>query len=388
MAIRDLVTVRGGGTPRKSVPDYFGGDVPWVTPKDMKRWLIDSSEISLTESGVTSSPAKLVPAGAVLVVVRSGVLKHTLPVALATRNVTVNQDMKALIPTAEVHGAYLARLLKARQPEILGWVRATTADNFPIDKLLDMRVTLPSLSEQHHITAILDQADLLRAKRRDSLAVLENAAHATFRSMFGEAPTDVLPLGELIQHQAIGLDRRASEQGPERRFEYVKMDAITARGRLDLSSLSRVDATPEEVAKYSVEDGDLLLNTRNSRELVGKNAIYRGTPRLYNNNLMRIRFDDRVTAEYIHQYLWTPEGRRQLEARKAGTTSVFAMYAKSLTTLEIPVPTIELQRAFTRSIRASDAAHLALEDSRTHLDQLFASLQSSAFPGGLTDSAL
>lgn len=135
VVLREIVTVRGGGTPRKSSAHFYGGDIPWVTPKDMKRPLIGESEVTLTEVGLRNSPAKLVPEGSVLVVVRSGVLKHTLPVALTTRPVTVNQDMKALTPSSTVHAPYLARLLRALQPTVLSWVRATTADNFPIDSL-------------------------------------------------------------------------------------------------------------------------------------------------------------------------------------------------------------------------------------------------------------
>ncbi len=100
----EIVQVKGGGTPRKSCPDFFGGQVPWVTPKDMKKWRISDSSVRLTLAGVENSPARIVEPGSVLVVVRSGVLKHTLPVALTTAAVTVNQDLKALTPTREACG--------------------------------------------------------------------------------------------------------------------------------------------------------------------------------------------------------------------------------------------------------------------------------------------
>lgn len=182
--IRQVVTVHGGGTPPRSNASYYGGGVPWVTPKDMKRATVDGSEVTLTEEGVNHSPAKTVPANSVLVVVRSGVLKHTLPVARTTVPVTVNQDMKALVPRGELDSLYLFRLVKSLQPRALSWVRATTADNFPIGKLLDVEIMLPALNEQRRIAAALDAADAIRTKRRQVLAELSGIAQAILWEFF------------------------------------------------------------------------------------------------------------------------------------------------------------------------------------------------------------
>ncbi|MEV8357855.1 restriction endonuclease subunit S [Microbacterium sp. NPDC076895] len=169
--IGDIVTVTGGGTPRMSEPSFFDGDIPWVTPKDMKQHTIDRSAIRLSPTGVANSPAKIVDAGSTLVVVRSGVLKHTLPVAIAARPVALNQDMKALSPKREfVTPEYLVRLVKAQESRVLRSVRATTADNFPIDTLLGIEIPLPPLPEQRRIAAILDEADALRMARRRSVS--------------------------------------------------------------------------------------------------------------------------------------------------------------------------------------------------------------------------
>ena len=173
VALGDVVSVLGGGTPRKSEASYYGGGIPWVTPKDMKRFEIRESQVTLSEAGVANSPAKRVPVGSTLVVVRSGVLKHTLPVAITDSEVTLNQDMKALVPKAGVDSRFLARFLKAMEPTVLGWVRATTADNVPISKVLELPLRLPPEGEQRRIAAILDHADAARAKRRQDLAHLD-----------------------------------------------------------------------------------------------------------------------------------------------------------------------------------------------------------------------
>ena len=214
VALRELVKVTGGGTPRRSIDQFYGGGIPWVTPKDMKRNLIGESEVTLTEEGIRNSPAKLVPERSVLAVVRSGILKHTFPVALTTRPVAVNQDIKALTPRPELAPAYLLWLLKALQPTVLSWVRATTADNFPIDNLLDHRVELPPLREQRRIAAILDHVDALRAKRRQVLAHVDALSQSIFMDMFGDPVNNSrqLPLRKLAD---LGqLDRGVSRHRP------------------------------------------------------------------------------------------------------------------------------------------------------------------------------
>jgi type I restriction enzyme S subunit len=106
--LKRIAEFRGGGTPTKDNIEYWRGDIPWVSPKDMKVSVVLDTEDKITAQAVSESATKLVPAGAVLIVVRSGILIHSIPVALAGREVTLNQDLKALIPTSEIASKYLA----------------------------------------------------------------------------------------------------------------------------------------------------------------------------------------------------------------------------------------------------------------------------------------
>ncbi len=164
--------------------DYYNGGIPWVTPKDMKSRTISGSLVTLSEEGVAASPARWIPENSVLVVVRSGVLKHSLPIGLTAVPVTVNQDMKALIPGPRLDAGYLRHFLESRSAEVLSWVRATTADNFPIDKLMQIQVDLPPIEEQRRIAAILDHADQLRRRFIERLNALSSLEASVFRDRF------------------------------------------------------------------------------------------------------------------------------------------------------------------------------------------------------------
>ncbi len=136
--------IYGGGTPSKAVPEYYIGDIPWVTPKDMKSEYIGNSLVHINKEAIDNSSAKLIPTEAVLMVIRSGILKHTLPVAINTRNVTVNQDMKAFIPNNnKTNPWYLLHFFKGVENYLLGKVRAVTADNIEFRQIKELPFPAP-----------------------------------------------------------------------------------------------------------------------------------------------------------------------------------------------------------------------------------------------------
>lgn len=163
-SLADIVDVVGGGTPSKSHPEYYGGKILWITPKDMRSIEIDKSLVTLTDAGVKNSSTKEIPPYSVLLVVRSGVLKHTFPVAINTKMTTVNQDMKALICTEDITPHYLAHCLKLLEPMVLARIRATTADNIPMGFLSRMPIPLPPIERQELFSDICRHIRRLRGK--------------------------------------------------------------------------------------------------------------------------------------------------------------------------------------------------------------------------------
>ena len=116
--IMDTSAVSGGATPSKADASYWaGGTIPWVSPKDMKRFVLTGSEDVVTAKALDR--LTLIPANSILVVVRSGILSRTLPVAINTVPVTINQDLRAFVPSRSVEPRYVAWQLIANEREIL-----------------------------------------------------------------------------------------------------------------------------------------------------------------------------------------------------------------------------------------------------------------------------
>jgi type I restriction enzyme S subunit len=177
--LANLVVVRGGGTPSKSNPFYWDGNIPWITPKDMKRRELSDAIDHISECATQESSAKLIEPGAVLVVVRGMILAHTVPSAILRTSATINQDMKALIPKKGLLPEFLCSLFWAKNAQILELVSKSTHDTrkFETSKLMKMRIIVPPLPEQRRIVAELDalqaQVNALKQLQTETAAELD-----------------------------------------------------------------------------------------------------------------------------------------------------------------------------------------------------------------------
>ncbi len=189
LRLSDCGVFLGGGTPSKQRSEYWDGDIPWVSPKDMKVQYLSDSIDHITEKAIENSSAKLIPEGAVLMVLRGMILIHSFPVAKTTREVVVNQDMKALIPALPETSEYILRTLIAEKDRVLGLVERSSHGTCRIDtdKLLSLVIALPPFAEQKRIVAKVDQlmalCDELEAKLNQAQQHSEKLMEATVRQL-------------------------------------------------------------------------------------------------------------------------------------------------------------------------------------------------------------
>jgi type I restriction enzyme S subunit len=149
----------GGGTPSKRKDEYWDGDIPWVSPKDMKRLEIEDAEDHITSEAVAESSAKMIPAGSLLFVTRSGILEHTLPTAAAKVDLTINQDLKALTPHGNADTAFLLHYTRAVALPILRACSkdGTTVASLESERLYNYPVPVPPLPEQRRIVDKIEE---------------------------------------------------------------------------------------------------------------------------------------------------------------------------------------------------------------------------------------
>jgi type I restriction enzyme, S subunit len=158
--LQDLGSWHGGGTPSKSDPAFWtGGTIPWVSPKDMKAEHILDTEDHITPAAVEASTASVLEAGAVLIVVRSGILRHSLPVAVSKVQVALNQDLKGMRPSSSLNPGFIAYALRRFEREILNSCTksGTTVQSVEFPRFLRFQIPLAPLTEQHRIVAEIEK---------------------------------------------------------------------------------------------------------------------------------------------------------------------------------------------------------------------------------------
>ena len=140
-----------GKTPSMSNPQFWNGNVPWVTSKDMKRPVITDSEMHISE--LAAATMQLYPAGTLLLVARSGILKRLLPLCKLGIDSTINQDIKAFSLYDIELSEWLFYGIKAFEPFILKELvkSVTTVESLKFDEFAAMLIPVPPLSEQRRI---------------------------------------------------------------------------------------------------------------------------------------------------------------------------------------------------------------------------------------------
>ena len=257
-------------------------------------------------------------------------------------------------------------------------------------------IPVPPLAEQRRIVEVLDEAFEGLAIAKANVEKNLNNARALFKghlqSIFTQRGPGWMnkPFEELVESNIIGLNKNSREQGQDKGWHYVKMNNITRDNRFDYSSFTCVDATPEEVSKFSLKHGDFLFNTRNSHELVGKSCIYESYSNdavLYNNNIMRVRFQRSIDARFVLLAFSSKGVADALNALKSGTTNVSAIYFKDLKSLVIPVPPIAEQKKIAAKLESLGVETQRLarlyERKLAALEALKKSLLHQAFTGQL-----
>ena len=156
--LKYLAQFVSGGTPSTSTPSFWNGNIPWVSPKDMKYFEIYDTRDHVTERAIQAGKTALVPAGAVLMVVRSGILQRTIPVAVACREVAINQDLKAIIVDDELLvPEFLSMVVIGNQQALLALWRkqGATVESLEYKWILNTVFPVPPVQEQRAILTVL-----------------------------------------------------------------------------------------------------------------------------------------------------------------------------------------------------------------------------------------
>lgn len=251
-----------------------------------------------------------------------------------------------------------------------------------------IKIPLLPLPEQRRVAAILDKADALRQKRREVIFKLNQLLQSVFLDMFGDPVTnpkewETGTIGELMKSVNYGTSKKADTDIGE--WPILRMGNITYSGDFDLSDLKYIDLTKSEETKHTVRRGDILFNRTNSKELVGKTAVWKlDKPMAFAGYLVRARVNQRLaTPEYVSGYLNSSWGKTKLMGMCKNIVGMANINATEFKNIEIHHPPVNIQKRYAKYCESVNAKKTLIQSGLDNMNNLFASLQQRAFSGNL-----
>ena len=278
-------------------------------------------------------------------------------------------------------GDYLARWLAwTREKGVFthGCIKWVNQATFKKDDLLKLRIPLPPLAEQRRIAGILDAADALRAKRRESLAQLDTLLQSTFLDMFGDPVTnpkgwDRRTLGEIINF--VG-----GSQPPKTTFTYEPSEGTVRLVQIrDFKSDRFKTYIPEDLARRRFDSDDVMI----ARYGPPVFQILRGLSGSYNVALMKAEPIGKIEKLFIFHLLSHPAINNAVVARSVRTAGQTGVNLQFLNKYPAYLPPLELQHRFAAIVESVEQQRASQRTHLDELDNLIASLQSRAFRGDL-----
>lgn len=299
-------------------------------------------------------------------------------------------DIWALRPREFVISEYVALFLRSDvfNRAVTQLAVGANLPRVPADAFDRLPFLLPPLLEQQRIVEVLQAADkLLHAKHRVSQG-LDDVVQAQYRTQFGryfsrQGLLNATRIGEHVESAQYGVSEAMAEAGSH---AVLRMNSITSSGWLDLSALKYADLSSQDAAATTLRDGDLLFNRTNSRELVGKCAIWRDAPGRYSfaSYLVRLRLKPTLLPEFLWATLNSSYGKYRLFNAAKQAVSMANVSPTDLARISIPLPPVEEQGLFAAFVREVERQRGQMIVSGTRMQTLQPALIAEALSGRLT----
>lgn len=382
--IGEVCDVVSGATPKTGEPEFWDGDVPWVTPKDLSD--LDSKMLSdtprkITRAGLESCSARMLPAQSVLFSSRA-------PIGLVAINnipVCTNQGFKSMVPrNGRISSDYLYWWLRLNREPLDRLGRGATFKEVSKKIVEEVEIPLPPPAEQKRIAAILDAADKLRVKRRQAIAELDTLLQSTFIDMFGDPVTnpmgwEVLPFGELGDTITGNTPSRKCPEYYGDAIEWIKSDNINDPEFRLTRAEEGLSEQGKKIARIAPIGSILVTCIAGSRACIG-NAAIADREVAFNQQINAFVPGKRILLWFAFGLFLV--GKRLVQ--RASTNSMKGMVSKSaFAAITVPVPPLDIQHRFATIVESVERQKARMRAHLAELDALFASLQSRAFSGRL-----
>ncbi|APW44701.1 restriction endonuclease subunit S [Rhodoferax saidenbachensis] len=375
--IGDCTKLLSGNTPSKENPNYWSGDFPWVTVKDMKTPWLHKTGLTLTLSG--KAAASIAPANSVLVVTRGMALLKDLPISLAMRDVAFNQDIKAIVPKDCLDARFFAYQLQSKKHVVLGMVDTAGhgTGKLDTDLLKSVDVVLPPLPEQRRIAKILSTWDQAIATTEQ---LLSNSEQQKLGLMQGLLLGKIRVKGDTEGWKQHALGEIFSERVESSRDGLPLLSITRDQGVIPREDVGRKDTSNEDKSKYlRICAGDIGYNTMRMWQGVSAVSRHEGIISPAYTVITPSALIDGTFASYLFKsqsliFLFY----RHSQGLVSDTWNLkFSHFAK----IKIRIPGVQEQRSIAAVLEKADQQIAVIRDQLAVLRQEKVALMSQLLTG-------
>ncbi|CAG1005901.1 MAG: restriction endonuclease subunit S [Candidatus Methanoperedens sp.] len=386
--LSDIANISAGGTPRRNVREYWNdGVIPWLKISDLKNTYINYAEEKINQKGLDDSSAKIFPKGTIVYSIFATLgAMGILEISAAT-----NQAIAGIIPNNSlIDTKYLYHCLRSEKNNILAKKSHATQDNINLTILRNHEFPLPPLPTQKKIAAVLEKAEKLREWRKDADGLTDRFLKSMFLEIFGDPASN--PKGwivsnlekELSDDTQNGLYKPATNYGNG--VPILRIDSFYDGQISNIEKLKRLKCTKEEIKKFKLQIGDILINRVNSLEYLGKCGLVKFLieDTVYESNMMRIRpKPEKLNPTFLATFLCTQYIKNQILGCAKKAVNQASINQKDVNSFKILVPPLPLQQKFASIAQQVEEVRAHQIRSRHHIENLFNVLMQRAFSGEL-----
>lgn len=373
----EVVSIVGGGTPSKEVADYWGGNIPWASVKDLVGSRLSKTQDYITPQAIKDSATNLIPAGTLITPTRMALGR----VAIFDCDVAINQDLKAIFPKPSLRKEFLFYWFQDNAERIEAAGTGSTVKGIRLETLREFGLALPSLSEQQKIAAILtsmdDKLDVI-ARQIEATQTLKQGLMQTLFSrgvgtqdvsgqwvLHSELKTvlsldipaawDVVRLGDIAP-----LIRRPVEVRPDATYPELGLRSY-GKGTFHKPALLGSEVGNKRL--FEIKAGDLLFSNVFAWEGAVAVAKPEDDGRYGSHRYITCNVDKSLAdTSYIYRYLITPAGITSLSlASPGGAGRNKTLGLSALANITIPLPPLAEQQKVSQILDGVDAKLQVLE---------------------------
>ena len=383
----DVCTIVSGSTPKSNVPEYWDGDVKWITPAELSEgtYIINDSVRHITELGVAKTGLKPFPKGTVILSSRAPIGKT----AIAGCEMYCNQGFKNLICSDKISPRYLYWFLTCNTAYLNSLGRGATFKEISKEIVANIEIPLPTMEQQLAIAERFEKITDLISLHQQQLAKLDELVKSRFIELFGDPMEN--PMGwDRVNISAVvggkvsnGFFAKRDDYCDDGNVKVLGVAHVVNRMYSNVEDLPITNGTEADVAKYGVKYGDMLF-CRSSLVAagIGKASIVpKTTPDnvLFECHVIRLPLDLSKCVPEFMQVLSTTDYFRNQVIAQSKTATMTTIGQDGILKTDIILPPLELQKQFLKFVEQTDKSKLAIQESLAKLEILKKSLMQQYF---------